>query len=77
MYIYLNRYRLSCTLAAFFSLLGQALNKSRLKQKLKWLKNRCQLLGNYRNLTAEEPQELPEWLQSSPSVTIADEFKSY
>jgi transposase len=52
-----------------------ALNKIRLALKLKGLKNRCLLMNNQINLTAEDREELELILISSPSLKIAHELK--
>ncbi len=56
-------------------LVNKALNKLRLCLELKGLKNRCLLLKNGRDLTEEEKNELVEFLQKSPSLSIAYELK--
>ena len=56
-------------------LVNKALNKIRLALKLKGLKNRCLLMNNQINLTAEDREELELILISSPSLRIAHELK--
>ena len=56
-------------------LVNKALNKIRLALKLKGLKNRCLLMSNQINLTAEDREELELILISSPSLKIAHELK--
>ena len=54
---------------------NKALNKIRLLLELKGLKNRSLLLKNGRDLSQEEKTELPELLNHSPCLSIADELK--
>jgi transposase len=56
-------------------LVNKALNKIPLKLELKGLKNRCLLMSNYRDLNAEEQQQLAELLHLSPSLAIAHNLK--
>jgi transposase len=56
-------------------LVNKALNKIRLQIELKGLKNRCLLMSNYRDLNAQEQQELAQLFHRSPSLAIAHELK--
>jgi transposase len=56
-------------------LVNKALNKIRLFLDLKGLKNRCLLLKNGVDLTAEEKLDLESLLNQSPCLKIADELK--
>ena len=54
---------------------NKALNKVRLAVNIKGLKNRCLLMNNQINLTAEEQAKLELVMISSPSLRIAHELK--
>lgn len=56
-------------------LVNKALNKIRLLLDFKGLKNRCLLMKNASELIKEEPKELEELLNQSPSLRIAYELK--
>jgi transposase len=57
-------------------LVNKALKKIRLQLELKGLKNRCLLMSNYRDLNAQEQQELSQLFHHrSPSLAIAHESK--
>ena len=54
-------------------LVNKALNKIRLQLELKGLKNRCLLMSSYRDLDAQDQQELSQLFHRSPSLAIAHE----
>ena len=56
-------------------LVNKDLNKIRLQLELKGLKDRYLLMSNYRNLNAQEQQELSQLVHRSPSLAIAHESK--